>query len=477
MPLSSKNRFDVLTVENISDFETMEAVQTSEHSPCDMPRTETFRSVRISKNENEPQIESTLSAQFSKNRNTPHIESILSAHISKNGNRPHIETIRSAHFDKNKNELPIESIQSAHSDGNVVPRSEMLRSAHKPRRPKWERKLPERLVIATMETGPTSLKLKVEIETTDTAERKSVLSLLDSGATGELIDRQYAKSCRFNLLKLSTPIPVFNVDGTPNEAGDITEVVDLILRYKNHSERTLFAVSNLGKQKMILGHSWLRKHNPEIDWTTGEVKMSRCPPRCCSGCRDEAHQERLTRKAESRRKDECLTGPSPEINHDSYSDDEPRFEETRSAVSDNSAPIEEGDRLFATGLQPPPGSIDVRTSSPISQRLAEAFKANSIANSSPIPEYLKEFTSVFSKDSFDTLPESREWDHAIEIIPTSKTSTCKVYPMLPAEQKELDVFLKENLETGRIRPSKSPMASPVFFIKKKDGSLRLVQDY
>ena len=95
MPLSSKNRFDVLTVENISDFETMEAVQTSEHSPCDMPRTETFRSVRISKNENEPQIESTLSAQFSKNRNTPHIESILSAHISKNGNRPHIETIRS----------------------------------------------------------------------------------------------------------------------------------------------------------------------------------------------------------------------------------------------------------------------------------------------------------------------------------------------------------------------------------------------
>jgi len=45
------------------------------------------------------------------------------------------------------------------------------------------------------------------------------------------------------------------------------------------------------------------------------------------------------------------------------------------------------------------------------------------------------------------------------------------------EQKELDSFLEENLHTGRIRPSKSPMAAPVFFIKKKDGSLRLVQDY
>jgi len=41
----------------------------------------------------------------------------------------------------------------------------------------------------------------------------------------------------------------------------------------------------------------------------------------------------------------------------------------------------------------------------------------------------------------------------------------------------LDAFLEENRRTGRIRPSKSPIAAPVFFIKKKDGSLRLVQDY
>ncbi|KAF8530748.1 hypothetical protein JB92DRAFT_2592069, partial [Gautieria morchelliformis] len=51
----------------------------------------------------------------------------------------------------------------------------------------------------------------------------------------------------------------------------------------------------------------------------------------------------------------------------------------------------------------------------------------------------------------------------------------KVYPLSPREQVELNGFLAENLL--RIRPSKSPMASPVFFIKKKDGSLRLVQDY
>ena len=84
---------------------------------------------------------------------------------------------------------------------------------------------------------------------------------------------------------------------------------------------------------------------------------------------------------------------------------------------------------------------------------------------------------MFSKESFDALPDSRPWDHAIELVPEKEPSGCKVYPLAPKEQKELDAFLQENLETGRIRPSKSPMASPVFFIKKKDGSLRLVQDY
>jgi Reverse transcriptase (RNA-dependent DNA polymerase) len=52
-----------------------------------------------------------------------------------------------------------------------------------------------------------------------------------------------------------------------------------------------------------------------------------------------------------------------------------------------------------------------------------------------------------------------------------------VYPLSLSEQKGLDTFIQENLESGRISPSKSPMASSVFFIKKKDGTLRLVQNY
>ena len=84
---------------------------------------------------------------------------------------------------------------------------------------------------------------------------------------------------------------------------------------------------------------------------------------------------------------------------------------------------------------------------------------------------------MFSKESFDELPEWKQWDYAINLKPESQPSSMKVYPMSPLEQKELIDFLEENLSSSRICPSKSPMVSPVFFVKKKDGKQRFVQDY
>jgi Reverse transcriptase (RNA-dependent DNA polymerase) len=53
----------------------------------------------------------------------------------------------------------------------------------------------------------------------------------------------------------------------------------------------------------------------------------------------------------------------------------------------------------------------------------------------------------------------------------------KNYNLTPVEQNKLDKFLKENLEKRYIRPSQSPMASPFFFVSKKDGKLQPCQDY
>jgi hypothetical protein len=90
---------------------------------------------------------------------------------------------------------------------------------------------------------------------------------------------------------------------------------------------------------------------------------------------------------------------------------------------------------------------------------------------------LHTYADVFSETAFDSLPERRKWDHAIELECEPSPRFRKVYPMTLTEQTEMDAFLEEALATGRIRQSKSPLGAPVFFIKKKDGKLRFVQDY
>ena len=130
-----------------------------------------------------------------------------------------------------------------------------------------------------MDTRGTSLLLLVEIRTTDTSKLHSVKALLDCGATRSFIDRDFVRSKGINTRTLSCNILVFNVDSSPNEAGQISEVVDVVLRYKTHSKRMLLAVSGLGKQSLILGYDWLKDHNPRIDWEKGEVEMTRCPLR------------------------------------------------------------------------------------------------------------------------------------------------------------------------------------------------------
>ncbi|CCM06905.1 uncharacterized protein FIBRA_09216 [Fibroporia radiculosa] len=96
---------------------------------------------------------------------------------------------------------------------------------------------------------------------------------------------------------------------------------------------------------------------------------------------------------------------------------------------------------------------------------------------SNIPEYLNAFLSVFNKSTAEQLPEWKPWDHAIDLEANFKPQQGKVYPLSLAKLKELDTFIKENLWKGYIRLSKSPMASPFFFVNKKSGDLRLYQDY
>ena len=82
------------------------------------------------------------------------------------------------------------------------------------------------------------------------------------------MSQNYVKCNQVTTRKLGWPIPVYNVDGSPNESGYITQIVDAILCFYGHSERMNFAVTNLRRQDLILGFTWLEEHNLEIDWQT-----------------------------------------------------------------------------------------------------------------------------------------------------------------------------------------------------------------
>jgi hypothetical protein len=97
----------------------------------------------------------------------------------------------------------------------------------------------------------------------DTQLIKSTKALLDCGATGLFMGKDFAEREQIETKRLSVLIPVQNVDGMPNEAGPITEVVDMILCYKGHSECTIFAITAIRGEDIILGLPWLKEHNLE----------------------------------------------------------------------------------------------------------------------------------------------------------------------------------------------------------------------
>ena len=120
--------------------------------------------------------------------------------------------------------------------------------------------------------------MNIGVEKIDTHEGVMIKALLDSSATGMFMDRQTAARHGFKLQKLERPLVVRNVDGTNNSGGAIMHQVECNVFYKGHMKRMRMDVYDLGKTEVILGMLWLAAHNLEINWETGEVKMTRCPP-------------------------------------------------------------------------------------------------------------------------------------------------------------------------------------------------------
>ena len=80
--------------------------------------------------------------------------------------------------------------------------------------------------------------------------------------------------------KLERPMNVRNVDGSLNKERPIEHTVEINIYYQGHRKRTEIDIIGEQKWTVILGMPWLAHHNPEIDWRTGEVKMTSYPEEC-----------------------------------------------------------------------------------------------------------------------------------------------------------------------------------------------------
>jgi hypothetical protein len=162
---------------------------------------------------------------------------------------------------------------------------------------------PERVYVRSMRVK-FSTQIDVQIKALDTGSQLDLRALLDSGATGLFLSTSFVERNNLNTQKLERAVPVYNVDGSLNQGGSIKDEVDVIMTYQGHTEKATFAICDLGDKDAIIGHTWLFSHNPEIDWQSGQVKLSRCPPKCRVEVNrkksSQQHRNRKFRKATGR---------------------------------------------------------------------------------------------------------------------------------------------------------------------------------
>jgi hypothetical protein len=95
-----------------------------------------------------------------------------------------------------------------------------------------------------------------------------------------------------------------------------------------------------------------------------------------------------------------------------------------------------------------------------------------------VPEFYSQYKSVFLPQNTAGLPPSRPYDLEIRLKdPLIAPKGQPIYQLSLKEQNTLKEWISDNLKKGFIRNSKSNYAAPIFFVPKKDGTLRPCIDY
>ena len=240
------------------------------------------------------------------------------------------------------------------------------------------------------------------------------------------MDKDFATTQEILLYKLPRPASVAVIDGRSIASGDITEESEPIrVVLGNLATIISFNIISSPEHPIVLGLPWFELHNPKIDWKKREIIDSR-----------DNNNSRLITTSTSK-----LT---------------PRHISTISLQRLREEARVEDMLLFAVVINP------------ISN--AQDFDVH-------LPSKYREFSDVFDKVKANTLPDHRPYDCPIDLHSEKEPPWGPIYNLSPSELKVLREYIDENLANGFIRHSRSPAGAPIFFVKKKDGSLRLVVDY
>jgi RNase H-like domain found in reverse transcriptase/Reverse transcriptase (RNA-dependent DNA polymerase)/Retroviral aspartyl protease len=317
----------------------------------------------------------------------------------------------------------------------------------------------------------------------------------DSGATGEaFLDESFAQRYNLTMTKLDQPLRLRVVDGRDSSAGSITHSAQLQLQLGDHKEQILCYVTKLGQYDMILGHPWLRRHNPHCDYEQGSVTFFRdfCKTYCLP-----SHVHQYTVRG--------ISHPSPECSNKSLP--KPAHPRRVGAAAFDTLSRQHGVQIFSTTVHeinkllggPSDPSYENKESTLLDtdshadrcttasnlylngasiEDIRKALQPKIIIDpTTKLPKHYHEFLPVFDQQEADKLPPHRECDHKIELLPGKLPPAGPLYSMSEDELLVLRKFLEENLSKGFIRASSSPAASPVLFAKKPGGGLRFCVDY
>ena len=103
---------------------------------------------------------------------------------------------------------------------------------------------------------------------------------------------------------------VFNTDGIKNR--EVTRVAFLEIKINSHKEQLEVAVMDLNGTDMFLGHDWLVKHNPEVNWKNRTINFTRCSGNCTMKHKDIRFKTRRTKAMETTEQDNREIGKEPD---------------------------------------------------------------------------------------------------------------------------------------------------------------------